>query len=89
VGLEQQILGFSIPNYFNLFGGGLQLHKIRRQGVDVMITIFAIFTNFRQKIGVFPTNQCYHPIFAEFSRVLGQKRQFFRRFLGAKIFPKS
>jgi hypothetical protein len=82
VGLEQQILGFSIPNYFNLFGGGLQLHKIRRQGVDIMITIFAIFTNF-------PTNQCYHPIFAEFSRVLGQKRQFFRRFFGAKMFSKS
>jgi hypothetical protein len=47
-----------------------------------MITIFG------EKIVVFLKNQCYDPLFAEFSSVLRQKRQFFRRFLGAKIFLK-
>jgi hypothetical protein len=33
-------------------------------GVDVMITIFGDFDNFRQKIGVLLKNQCYDQIFA-------------------------
>jgi hypothetical protein len=44
-------------------------------GVDVIITIF---TNF-MKIGVFLKNQCYDPLFAEFSNALHQKRLFFRQ----------
>jgi hypothetical protein len=33
--------------------------KLVRLGVNVMITIFAIFTNFRRTNGVFLKNQCY------------------------------
>jgi hypothetical protein len=47
-------------------------------GVDVMITIFCDFPNFREKIGVFLKYQCYDQLFSKFSFVLSQKRQFFR-----------
>jgi hypothetical protein len=43
-----------------------------------MITVSAIFTNFLgEKIGVFLNNQCYDPIFAQFTFVSSQKTPFF------------
>jgi hypothetical protein len=50
-----------------------------QSGVDVMITIFG------EKIGVFLKNQCCDKIFAQFSFVSSQKRQFFADFFGENI----
>jgi hypothetical protein len=48
------------------------------------------FCDFRQfsakKIGVFLINQCHDEIFAKFSFVLSQKRQFFRQIFWRKYF---
>jgi hypothetical protein len=41
--------------------------------------------NFGEKIGVFLKNQCYDQMFAKFSFVLSQKRQFFAEFFGENI----
>jgi hypothetical protein len=54
-----------------------------QSGVDVMITIFG------EKIGVFLKNQCCDQIFAQFSFVLSQKRQFFADFFGENIFKNQ
>jgi hypothetical protein len=53
-----------------------------------MITIFCDFHQFSAKNGVFLKNQCYDPLFEEFSSVLSQKRQFFAPIFLAKIFLK-
>jgi hypothetical protein len=52
-------------------------------GVDVMITIFG------EKIGVFLKKQCFDQNFAQFSFVLSQKRNFFRRIIRQKYFKNQ
>jgi hypothetical protein len=42
---------------------------------------------FCEQIGVFLRNQCYDQIFAQFSSVLSQKRQFFGPIYSKKIIP--
>jgi hypothetical protein len=56
-----------------------------KSGIDVMITIFCDFANFRQKIAIFLKSQCYDNFFAKASSSLRKKRQIF----WAKIFKKS
>jgi hypothetical protein len=47
----------------------------------------AIFDNFQpKKIGVFLKNQCYDQIFAQYSFVWSQKRQFFANCFDENIF---
>jgi hypothetical protein len=59
-------------------------------GVDVIITIFCDFCQLSAKNGVFLKNQCYGPIFAQFSFVLSKKNpHFFSPNFWAKIFKKS
>jgi hypothetical protein len=59
---------------------GIKLIKAKSvPGVDVMITIFRDFRHFLAK------NQCSDQIFAKFSFVLSQKRQFFADFFGENI----
>jgi hypothetical protein len=50
--------------------------------------ISAIFANFRRENWRFLKNQCCDQIFALFSSVLGQKRQFFRRIFRRKYLNK-
>jgi hypothetical protein len=51
-----------------------------------MITIFCDFHQFSAKNGVFLKNQCYDPLYEEFSSVFSQKRQFFcADFFGEKF----
>jgi hypothetical protein len=55
--------------------------------VDVMITIFGNFYKFSaKKLVFFFKNQFYYTLLAECWSVLSQKRQFFHRFLGEKIY---
>jgi hypothetical protein len=50
-----------------------------------MITIFCDFRPFSARNGVILKNRSYDQIFALFSFVLNQKRQFFGRFFGENI----
>jgi hypothetical protein len=56
------------------------------QGVDVMITISAIFDIFGETIGVFLKNQYYDQILAQLSFDLSKKCQFVATFFGENIF---
>jgi hypothetical protein len=58
------------------WGGGLYFGK---KSPSTFFQISAIFEKFRRKNWRFLKNQCYDQLFAYFSFVLSQKRQFFRR----------
>jgi hypothetical protein len=55
------------------------IRKLRRPGVDVMITIFCNFWQFSAKIGFFLKNLCYDQIFSVTSSSLSKTGQYFAK----------
>jgi hypothetical protein len=61
------------------------LQNFGEHGVDVMITIFAIFANLRQKIGVFSKTNVMIKCFAKTSSTLSKNANIFAKFFGENI----
>jgi hypothetical protein len=74
-------------NWKTLFRNKLQ---VRKQGVNVMITIFGDFCHISaEKTGVFLKNHCYDQILAKTSSSLSKKTPIFSPNFSAKIFLKN